>query len=229
MASSFHRELEKAVLERHCANHPMTEKWAKGELGRDAMMGWGVEHRHWVTKMKATNFTICSKAPDDAIASELENFRDENDPDRPHKSIVLRFAEASGADLDEVRAGRGLPTTRSWVGWLTKTARANPWYCGVAAIRVGTESQSPMLYSKVRRRCARSTSSTTRTLSMVNAAISCWKSTARRARCRRRPSILHAKARACGGSISTASSSTTKWAIRWHSPRGAITGMAPNI
>ena len=31
--SAFRGELEDAVLERHCANHPMTEKWAKGELG----------------------------------------------------------------------------------------------------------------------------------------------------------------------------------------------------
>ncbi len=38
--SAFRTELENAVLERHCANHPMTEKWAMGELGRNARMRW---------------------------------------------------------------------------------------------------------------------------------------------------------------------------------------------
>src|SRR5438045_1138024 len=35
IATSFRQELEAAVMERHCANHPMTEKWARGELSRN--------------------------------------------------------------------------------------------------------------------------------------------------------------------------------------------------
>ena len=37
--TKFRKELAAAVLERHCANHPMTEIWARGELGRDARRG----------------------------------------------------------------------------------------------------------------------------------------------------------------------------------------------
>ena len=33
--------------------------------------------------------------------------------------------------------------------WLKQVARDEPWYCGIAAIRIGTESQSPRLYSRV--------------------------------------------------------------------------------
>ena len=54
--STFRRELEAAVLERHCAHHPMTEKWAPGELGRDALMGWAVEHYHWISNVRPTFF-----------------------------------------------------------------------------------------------------------------------------------------------------------------------------
>ena len=39
-ARSFRKRLEEAVLERHCANHPMTEKWARGELSNRCLMGW---------------------------------------------------------------------------------------------------------------------------------------------------------------------------------------------
>ena len=148
--SVFRKALEEAVLARHCANHPMTEKWVRGELGKNAQMGWAVEHYHWIsTMLNEASFNICSKAPPDVVESELENLREENDPDAPHLDIVLRFAKANGADIVAVKAGRGLPTTRSWSSWLRHVAQEQPWYCGVAAIRIGTESQSPMLYSKV--------------------------------------------------------------------------------
>ena len=147
--SGFRRALEAAVDERHCADHPMWDKLAAGELGRRACMGWAVEHYHWISSMlREATFAICAKAPDDVVAAELENYREEADPDDPHMEIVLRFAEANGADLDEVRRGEGLPTTRCWSAWLRRVAREEPWHCGVAAIRIGTESQSPRLYGR---------------------------------------------------------------------------------
>jgi pyrroloquinoline-quinone synthase len=149
IATSFRRELEAAVMERHCANHPMTEKWARGELGRNAMMGWAVEHWHWVSKMNPVPFHISSKAPTDVIAMEMANFHEENDDARPHLEIVLRFAQANGADIDAVKRGRGLPTTRSWANFLNWTAKDEPWIAGMAAVRIGTESQSPLLYGKL--------------------------------------------------------------------------------
>src|SRR6185312_5455784 len=147
--SAFRLELEAAVLERHCANHPMTEKWARGELGRRAMMGWAVEHWHWIKRMPEGTFYRCAKAPDDVRDAELANRMEEDDPNYSHKDIVLRFAAANGADLDEVRAGRGLPTTEAWANWLVNVARHEHWIASLASARVGTESQSPMLYSKV--------------------------------------------------------------------------------
>ena len=148
--SAFRQSLEDAVNERHCADHPMWDELAAGDLGRTACMGWAVEHYHWISNMLTeATFQICAKAPNDVIELELENFHEEEDPDEPHMEIVLQFAKANGADLETVRAGEGLPTTRSWADWLKKVAREEDWYCGVAAIRIGTESQSPRLYSRV--------------------------------------------------------------------------------
>jgi len=142
-------ELEGAVLERHCANHPLTEKWARGELGRRALMGWAVEHWHWITQMPAATFYRCAQAPEDVRRAELANRMEEDDPRHSHRDIVLRFAAANGADVQEVKAGRGLPTTEAWASWLVNVARHEHWIASVAANRVGTESQSPLLYSKV--------------------------------------------------------------------------------
>ena len=60
--SSFTEQLQAAVMERHCANHPLTEKWVEGKLSRNAMMGWAIEHWHWVSKMPQAAFYICAKA-----------------------------------------------------------------------------------------------------------------------------------------------------------------------
>ena len=145
---SFRDELKAAILERHCANHPMTEKWARGELSRNAMMGWGVEHWHWVSNVRSANFYRAANAPRDVQLALLENWSEETDPGRSHLDIVLRFAEANGANLAEVKAGRGLPTTEAWVAWQLYTAKEKSWVAGVSAL-VGTESQSPMLYGKL--------------------------------------------------------------------------------
>ncbi len=61
---------------------------------------------------------------------------------------LLRFAAANGADIAEVKAGRGLPTTEAWVLWQNYVSKEKSWVAGVATL-VGTESQSPMLYGKV--------------------------------------------------------------------------------
>ncbi len=146
---TFRQELETAVLERHCAHHPLTRKWQRGELSRKALMGWAVEHWHWISRVNPLFFYICAKAPPDVVAAELANFHEETDESRSHLEIVLRFARANGADLQAVKAGRGLPSTECWVNWLMQTAREQPWIAGFAAAHIGTESQSPLLYSTV--------------------------------------------------------------------------------
>lgn len=148
MPSTFRDELKAAILQRHCANHPMTDKWAHGELSRNALMGWGIEHWHWVSNVHDATFYRCAHAPRDVKMALLENWGEETDPKRPHLDIVLRFAAANGADIEQVKKGRGLPTTEAWVAWQVQVARENSWVAGVASL-VGTESQSPMLYRKV--------------------------------------------------------------------------------
>src|SRR5579864_3924442 len=96
--SAFRQQLEDAVLERHCANHPMWEKWARGEVGRRCLMGWAVEHYHWIKNMPKATFYRCAVAPEDVRLSEIGNRMEEDDPERPHSDIVLRFAEANGAN-----------------------------------------------------------------------------------------------------------------------------------
>ena len=149
MSRTFRKRLEEAVNERHCANHPMTEKWAVGKLSKNCMMGWATEQWHWVSKMNTPTFYICKDAPEEVIHAEIDNFHEEMDPNHSHLNIMLNFAKANGGAPTKIKKSSGLPTTQSWVRFLTDAARDNPWFCGMSALRIGTESQSPRLYSKL--------------------------------------------------------------------------------
>ena len=106
MSRTFRKRLEEAVNERHCANHPMTEKWAVGELSKHCMMGWAAEQWHWVSKMNTPTFYICKDAPDDVIHAEIDNFHEEMDPDHSHLDIMLNFAKTNGGAPTKIKKKR---------------------------------------------------------------------------------------------------------------------------
>ena len=144
--STFREELENAVNDRHCAKHPMSQKWAAGELSRHCLMGIAVEGYHWVSNVYPAFFLIAAKAPKDVVEMEIGNFQEETDPANPHPELFLRFAGAAGADVAAVRNGRGLPSTELWLQWELTVAKEQSWEAAVAAIHVGSEFQSTGLY-----------------------------------------------------------------------------------
>lgn len=147
--SSLRERLEAAVMERHCANHPLTEKWAAGQISKNAMMGWGIEQYHWISNIYKGELYKAANTPLEAQHLLLSNYLEEVDPERPHLDIILRFAAANGADIEEVKRGRGLPTTEAWVAWFNRVCKEESFIASVAATNIGTESQSPLLYGKV--------------------------------------------------------------------------------
>ena len=52
----------------------MTQKWAAGELSRDALMGWGVEHYHWISNLPPVNFYRWRSAPPTCARRLLDNY-----------------------------------------------------------------------------------------------------------------------------------------------------------
>jgi pyrroloquinoline quinone (PQQ) biosynthesis protein C len=147
--SSLRERLEAAVMERHCANHPLTEKWAAGQISKNAMMGWGIEQYHWISNIYKGELYKAANTPLEAQHLLLSNYLEEVDPERPHLDIILRFAAANGADIEEVKKGRGLPTTEALVAWFNRVCKEESFIASVAATNIGTESQSPLLYGKV--------------------------------------------------------------------------------
>ena len=148
--SAFHDELQAAVDERHQADHPLIAKWAAGEIGRETVAGAIAEIWYWINGIQPKLFFhVSSGAPDDVIEMQLENYREETDPENPHMALILRFAAACGLSRETLDRGRGLPTTESLVGFQLATARRESWIAGVAASAIASEAQEPALIGKV--------------------------------------------------------------------------------
>ncbi len=149
-AEAFKKELQAAVDERHQANHPLVAKIGAGDAKRETIAGAIAEHWYWISKLLPEAFyNICARAPQDVIDMEVENLEEETDPDNPHVDLILRFAEACGISHDRLRAGRGLPTTESWLAWELGTTRHQHWIAGVAGVHISSEAQEPRLFSKI--------------------------------------------------------------------------------
>ncbi len=148
--SSFRNALQAVVDERNQASHPLIDKWAAGEVGRETIAGAIREHWYWINNLiPEALFNICAKAPEDVVAMEMENYAEETDPANPHVELLLRFCEACGMTREQLAAGRGLPTTESWLDWELNVTAREPWIAGVAGIHIASEAQEPRLFSKV--------------------------------------------------------------------------------
>src|SRR5690349_25107724 len=111
--SALRQRLEAAVWERHCANHPLTEKWAAGKLSRNALMGWGIEQYHWISNIYRGALFKAANTPLEVQRLLLENYLEETDRTQAHPYMILRFAVANGADVHHVERSRRLPTTEA--------------------------------------------------------------------------------------------------------------------
>ena len=146
----FREDLQAAVNARHQANHPLVAKWAAGEVSRETIAGAIREHWYWIGNLLPEAFlNIAARAPQEVVDMELENLAEETNPKNPHINLILRFCEACGWSHDELKAGRGLPTTETWLNWELNVTRHQPWIAAMAAIHISSEAQEPVLFSKI--------------------------------------------------------------------------------
>lgn len=148
--AEFRQAVNTAIGRRHQANHPLIDKFARGEVKRETVAGTITEIWYWISKLiPEALLLIAAKGPQDVVELEMENYGEELDPVNPHPELIKRFARACGVTDARLQAGRGLPTTEAWLNFELSTCRDQHWIAAMAATHVASEAQEPVLINKI--------------------------------------------------------------------------------
>ncbi len=142
VATTFANEMVQMVQRRHCVRHPLTEAWVRGELSREQLGRWGIEHYHYTKDLYFFIGRILSNCDvPEGRAIELENLAEEEDPEDMHNQQLLDFIAACGLEPAAAMKSDPLPTTKALRDWLQLLCEKRTWQEAVAGFHIGMESQ----------------------------------------------------------------------------------------
>ncbi len=151
MTTAFQAALEAARQPRHSGLHPFTAAWVEGQLTREQLGRWAVQHYYYIEPIAQQFALLFARLPDlDARQFLLENLLGEEDPQGRHPDLLLRFAAACGVDSEQAKtaelSGEILPGTRAMRAWIWELVSVRTFAEAAAGIMVGLEGQLPTLY-----------------------------------------------------------------------------------
>lgn len=152
----FWSALESARQPSHSGLHPFSGAWAAGELTRDQLGEWAVQHYYYIRPVPQHFALLYSRLPDlDARQHLLENMLGEEMPEQPekrHPELLVKFGMACGKTRDYIVGGeddnRILPTTRAMAAWTWELTAIRHVSEACAGIMVALEGQLPTLFPK---------------------------------------------------------------------------------
>src|SRR5437870_2398365 len=140
--TTFRDQMLNIVERRHCKRHPLTEAWAKGDLSREQIGRWAVEHYHYTRDLHTFFGRILANCDaQEGRNMELDNLADEQNPEDPHNRQLLDFVDACGLDSAELITQPPLPTTQALRDWLLLICEKRSWQEAAAGFHVGMEAQ----------------------------------------------------------------------------------------
>lgn len=147
---TFRDDMLAVVERRHCKTHPLTNAWAAGELTREQLGRWAVEHFHYTHDLHTFFGRILANADQqEARAMELDNLADEENPADPHNRQLLDFIDACGLQTATLIARPPLPTTQALRDWLLLLCEKRSWQEAAAGFHVGMEAQLSPICDRV--------------------------------------------------------------------------------
>lgn len=139
--TTFRQQMLDVVEDRHCKRHPLTDAWAKGELSREQMGRWAIEHWHYTHDLHTFFGRILANCDQqEGRVMELDNLADEQNEDDPHNRQLLDFIDACGLDASLIERPP-LPTTQALRDWLLLLCEKRSWQEAAAGFHVGMEAQ----------------------------------------------------------------------------------------
>ncbi len=150
----FGQALASARKSRHGGMHPLSVAWARGDLSREQLGQWAIQHFYYVDAVAQQFAALYARLPDlDARLELLDNLIGEEMPGQPgkrHPDLLVKFARACGVRDDDIfdaeAKGLILPTTRAMRSWIWELATQRTMAEAFAGIMVALEGQLPTLY-----------------------------------------------------------------------------------
>jgi pyrroloquinoline-quinone synthase len=149
---SLRQRLLEALEPRHCKHHPLIQAWTRGELSRECMALWAKEHYHYThafVRWYALMIASCPVDWADARQVYVETIEEEYRPGAEHKNMVLRFAEACGADPEYIVRSRPLPSTQALRDYLELLTSRGQFLEMLVGQTIAQESQSVAMYPPI--------------------------------------------------------------------------------
>ena len=150
----FWAALEAARQPSHSGLHPFSAAWAAGDLTREQLGEWAVQHYYYIRPVPQHFALLYSRLPDlDARQHLLENMLGEEMPEQPekrHPDLLVKFGMACGKSRNYIVDGedenRILPTTRAMAAWTWELTAIRHVSEACAGIMVALEGQLPTLF-----------------------------------------------------------------------------------
>lgn len=151
---AFGQALAMARQSRHGGMHPFSLAWARGELSREQLGQWAIQHFYYVDAVAQQFAALYARLPDlDARLELLDNLIGEEMPGQPgkrHPDLLVKFARACGVRDEDLYCaedkGLILATTRAMRAWIWELATQRTIAEAFAGIMVALEGQLPTLY-----------------------------------------------------------------------------------
>ena len=140
--ATFRQQMLDIVEARHCKRHPLTDAWVRGELSRQQIGRWGIEHWHYTHDLHRLIGRILANCDQqEGRDMEIDNIADEQNAADPHNLQLLDFIDACGLDGEALIQRPPLPTTQGMRDWLLLLADRRSWQEAAAGFHVGMEAQ----------------------------------------------------------------------------------------
>lgn len=104
--SNFAQELKAELLKKSILNHPMYQSWNAGELSREILVEYSKQYFHHVQNFPQCLSALHSKCKSDDMEARqiiLENLIEEEQGEKNHPAMWLRYANGLGVSESEVR------------------------------------------------------------------------------------------------------------------------------
>ncbi|MCI0451938.1 MAG: CADD family putative folate metabolism protein [Candidatus Latescibacteria bacterium] len=143
--ADFLKRLDETIASRALLTHPFYQLWNEGALSLEALREYAKQYYAHV-RVFPRYVSAAHSACDDIRVRQLllENLVDEDQGDKNHPELWMRFADGLGVDRDAVRRAPLLAKTRESVETMTRLTRSDDFRDGLAAL-YAYESQVPLV------------------------------------------------------------------------------------